>query len=169
MKRIATVASAVIIMAGAGFSGLAAASASAIPAATPATSGTEHFQLITASPAETRYQIIIYGVVTAAGIDISGNHNTNTVRLPGGTFKLSHSLGTPTVSLNPATCLAIFSAPARYTIKNGTGAYAGISGHGTAQFNELAVLARNSKGKCDQTKNPAAVQQVITGSGPLST
>ena len=40
------------------------------------------------------------------------------------------------------------------------------SGHGRYQLSILFVAARNSKGKCSQTKPPAAYQQIIKAHGP---
>ena len=69
--------------------GLTAASAS--QAAGAASSGTEHFQLMTTSAANNApSSIIARGVFTAGGVDHPGN-KVDTVVFPDGTFKIAHS------------------------------------------------------------------------------
>ena len=52
--------------------------------------------------------------------------------------------------------------------RHGTGAYAGISGHGIYRLNILIVGARNSAGKCSNKLPPTAFQQIIRAQGPVS-
>ncbi len=167
MKRIITIASAMLIAVGGGAVGLAA-SAAASTAATSA-SGTEHFELVTTSVGQTiTFHAIYYGVVTAAGTEVSpSSGNTDTVHLPGGTFKLVHT-APPGFKVNPKTCLAIATGTAKYKITGGTGRYAGISGKGTAVISEVGILGR-VKGACSENAAPAAFFIVVKGSGPLHT
>ena len=125
----------------------------------PAVSGTENFQLMSTSPTSNTARVIASGVFTAGGIDRQGS-KVDTLVFPNGTFKIAHSKGTGTPKLNPKTCL--FSATIHGTIalSGGTGAYKGISGKGTYQFNELAILAK-AGGKCTMTKPPTASQVII--------
>jgi hypothetical protein len=141
--------------------GLAAASAR------PATSGTETFHLMTTSSTSNTYSIIATGVFTAGGTDVSHN-GYDVATLSNGSFRINHpGRGKGKESLNPKTCLFTGNLTARYTLSNGTGAYAGISGSGTAHLSILAVAARNSAGKCSETLKPVAWQETITASGPV--
>jgi hypothetical protein len=49
---------------------------------------------------------------------------------------------------------------------SGTGRYAGISGHGTYRQRVLVVAPR-SHGKCDQTKPPVALENLVIGVVPV--
>lgn len=147
-------------------SGAGLAAASARPAAAHlASSGTERIYLMTTSGTSGKYTAIATGVFTAGGVDISGN-TTDTLKFPGGTFKVRHT-GAPhgKQALNPKTCLFTANLTASYTISAGTGSYAGISGSGKAALRILGVMARNSKGKCSETLPPKAWEQTITGKG----
>ena len=58
--------------------------------------------------------------------------------------------------------------PLRAAPSHGTGAYAGISGHGIYRLNILIVAARNAAGKCSDKLPPTAFQQIIKAQGPVS-
>ena len=146
--------------------GVTAASAASPAGARPGVSGTEHFSVMTTSPTSTRDSAIATGVFTAGGVDISGR-TVDTLKFPGGTFKVNHGAAHGKQTLNPKTCLFTASETGTYTISSGTGIYTGISGQGTAKISILAIAARNSKGQCSQTRTPVAWQQVIEGSGPI--
>jgi len=137
--------------------------AGAVRPADTASSGTEQFYLMTTLPGGSRYQVIATGLFTAAGIDISGN-TTDTVRLPGGSFKINH--GGPfhiiKESLNPKTCVGVFEATGGFTVGGGTGKYKGISGSGKATISDL-FLAPRTKGTCNVNATPVANQETITG------
>jgi hypothetical protein len=140
--------------------GLTAASAS--PAA--ASSGFEHFQIVTTSPTGPE-SIIARGVFTAGGVTHPGS-KVDTAVFSDGTFTIAHSGGTGTPRFNPKTCLGVITLNGTYRIGHGTGAYAGISGHGIYRLNILLVVARNSAGKCGN--KTVAYQQIIRAQGPLS-
>jgi hypothetical protein len=53
-------------------------------------------------------------------------------------------------------------------LSGGTGAYAGITGHGIYRLNILIVSARNSAGNCSNKLPPVAFQQIIKAQGPVS-
>ena len=174
-------AASVVVAAGTvAVSGLAPASASpaARPAASPAArpparpaaslsaSGTEHFQIMTTSETARTTHVIASGVFTAGGTDVSGN-KSDTIIFSGGTFKIRHFAGHGKQSFDPATCLLTINLHGTYKLKDGTGTYAGISGHGRYHLRILAVAARNSNGKCSQRKQPEAFEQIIRAHGPL--
>jgi hypothetical protein len=146
--------------------GLTAASASQVGA--PGSSGFEHFQLVNASVANNApSSIIARGVFTAGGVDHPGN-TVDTAVFPNGTFKIAHSGGTGTPRFNPRTCLGVITLNGTYRLSGGTGAYAGISGHGIYRLNIQTVAARNSAGKCSNKLPALAFQQIITAQGPVS-
>lgn len=156
---LASAAAASVIISGAG---VAAASPR------PAASGTEVFHLMTTSATARQLSLIATGVFTAGGVDISGS-TTDTVKFANGTFKINHpGKGTGTHSLNPKTCLFTSNATGKYTVSDGTGAYAGISGSGTAKISFLGIAARNSAGKCSTSLKPVSAQETIIGTGHVS-
>ena len=146
-----------------GGTGIAAASSHS------AATSTEHFQLMSTSGTSNKSSVIAYGAAfTAGGVDVSGAHNTDTVTFPNGSFKLVHKTTGGSQHLNSKTCLLTVTQTATYTLGNGTGAYAGISGSGKATLNILGIAARNSKGTCSQTLPPVAFHLVINASGPVT-
>jgi hypothetical protein len=154
----------VVAVAGAMATGLTAASASQAAGS----SGFEFFQLVNTNPANNApSSIIARGAFTAGGVDHPGS-KVDTVVFPNGTFKIAHSNGTGTPRFNAKTCLATFALNGTYKLSGGTGAYAGISGHGIYRLNILIVGARNSAGKCSQKLPPTAFQQIIKAQGPVS-
>jgi len=134
-----------------------------------ATTGTENFQLMTTSATGSNASIIASGVFTAPGVDHE-NQQANTAKFvfSNGTISLKHSKGTGQQSFNPKTCLLTINQHGTYALTGGTGSYAGITGSGKYQLSILAIGARNSAGKCSQTKAPVAFHQVINASGPVT-
>ena len=154
----------VVAVAGAMATGLTAASAGQAAGS----SGIEHFQLVNATVANNApSSIIARGVFTAGGVDHPGT-KVDTVVFPDGTFKIAHSNGTGTQRFNAKTCLGTIVLNGTYRLSGGTGAYAGISGHGIYRLNILIVGARNSAGKCSNKLPPTAFQQIIKAQGPVS-
>jgi hypothetical protein len=144
--------------------GLTAASASQAAGR----SGTEFFQLVNATVANNApSSIIARGVFTAGGVDHPGN-KVDTVVFPNGTLKIAHSNGTGTPRFNAKTCLTTIVLNGTYRLSGGTGAYAGIRGHGIYRLNILIVGARNAAGKCSNKLPPTAFQQIIRAQGPVS-
>jgi hypothetical protein len=146
-------------------SGIVAATA-APRAAGAGASGIEHFQFMTTSPTSGKATVIVQGVFTAGGVDIGTSPTTDTLRFPNGTIRLRHSPGTGTTSLNPHTCLLTVNLHGTQTLLGGTGKYAGITGHQTAQLHILAITAR-SHGRCTQNKPPVSFELLVRASGPV--
>ena len=134
-----------------------------------ATTGTEHFQMMSTSATASTDSVIASGVFTAPGVDHE-NQQANTAQFvfSNGTISLKHSKGTGQQSFNPKTCLLTINQHGTYALTGGTGSYAGITGSGKYQLSILAIGARNSAGKCSQTKAPVAFHQVINASGPVT-
>lgn len=139
-------------------------SLAAAASARPASSGTEHFQGMTTSQTST-FSLIASGVFTAVG-DTTLRDPT-IFRFPSGTIKLIPHLVQVKQTLNVHTCLLQESQRVTYKITGGTGAYAGIVGSGKSVLRELAVLARNSRGKCAPSLPAAAFQAIVTFTGPV--
>jgi hypothetical protein len=164
LRRMSRLVAVGVVVAAA--SGVWAGVASASSAASSATR-TEHFYLMTTQNSSSKYVVIATGAFTAHGTDISGN-TTDTVKLTGGGFKITHSgrIHITKEQLNPKTCFAVFSGTAHFTVGSGKGAYKGISGSGKATINEMAIFAK-SKGKCNSNANPVANEQTITGTAHI--
>ena len=149
-----------LVMAGpAGASSMASSGPAAV-------TGTEHVQIISTSPTSPLASVIVWGPVTAAGVDHQGN-TVDTVVFPGGTWKVQHSNGTGPQTFNPKTCLFTANLHGTFKILSGTGKYKGISGHGTYQLSIVALGAKTKKGACSQTAPPVAFHQVVNASGPV--
>jgi hypothetical protein len=144
-------------------SGIVAAAAA--PSGSSA-SGIERFQIMSTSANAIRDTVIAHGVFTAGGVDITTSPTTDTFKFPNGTIKVRHSPGTGPQSFNPRTCLITVHQHGTYTLRSGTGKYAGISGHGRYRLDILAVAAR-SHGKCNQNKPLVAFEQIIRAAGPV--
>jgi len=112
--------------------------------------------------------IILRGSITDGGVDHPGN-TVDTAVFASGSFKIAHSPGQGSPHFNPRTCLGLFAINGTYKLFGGTGAYAGISGHGIYRVNVTVVAARTSTGQCaGMNVPPAAFQQVIKAQGPVS-
>jgi hypothetical protein len=169
LNKLLAAAVAVVATGAVAVSGLTAASAAtAAPAPRSNVSGIEFLQLMTTSPTSNKASVIALGsVFTAGGTDHQGN-KTDLVVFPGGTFKIRHFKGRGTAHFNPATCLTRINRHGTYKMRDGTGTYAGISGHGRYRLRIRAVSARNSNGNCSRSKPLVAFQQIIKAHGPVT-
>lgn len=135
----------------------------AAASARPAGSGTEHIYLMSTQRSASKFEIVVAGLFTAAGTDISGR-TADSVKLPGGTFRANHPGPVRILKqqVNPRTCFFVFEASAKVTLSRGTGRYRGISGSGRALISDRGIFARNSKGTCNPNANPVASEETIT-------
>ena len=140
--------------------------ASAAPAASHATSGTEYFQVMSASVTPGPASVIARGVFAAAGQARLGDARTATITFPGGTIVLSHRPAKGSSRFYPATCLSVINQSGSYRIVRGTGRYAGISGHGTYQLS-LEIVAARVGGHCSSARPPLGQQELLRLSGPV--
>jgi hypothetical protein len=148
---------------------------SALPAASaapahvrPAASGTEHFQLVSTSGNTNGRPVIATGLFTAGGKDHVVNDSTDRFVFPNGTVTVKHSNAKGPQSFDPRTCLLRVNQHGTYRLTGGTGAYAGITGHGRYRLTILAVGARGANGTCTQKKAPLATELEIQAHGPAS-
>jgi hypothetical protein len=148
-------------------SGLTAASAApARPAAATAArtaTATVHFQEMTTANSPRHSTVIATGGFTAGGTDTVTGNLTDTFNFPGGTFKITHSKGHGSQSFDPHSCLFQLRQRGTYTLSNGTGQFAGISGHGRYLVTVLGV-SKKANGKC--ARQPIAIEQEIQAHGP---
>jgi hypothetical protein len=147
---------------------LAAVGASALalaPSAQAATSGTEYFEITIANTAEAA---TTHGLFADGGWDESGNTNYDVLHLSNGDLRITHPDSKITFqkfALNPDTCAASLTIRGGYTLGHGTGAYAGITGHGTYNA-RIHLVADRVDGVCDQNSAPLAETGIIRGNGP---
>jgi hypothetical protein len=163
MYRILAAATVAALAATIGITSAAAAPATAKPSVT----GTEHISIMSTSASpKAPESIIVTGVFTAGGKDVSGN-NVDAIKLPGGSFKIHHA-GPESQSLNAKTCLLAVNGTGTYKIAGGKGAYKGISGSGKYKLTIRAITARTAAGKCNTNAAPVAWQFMVMAKGPVS-
>ena len=164
--RTRLLAGAAAAMAAAALSGIGLSSATASPA-TAAWTGTEHFYLMSTQQTADRSAVIMTGVFTLGGLDIAGN-TTDTIRLPGGSFKIHHGgqVHVLTQQFNSSTCLGSFRGSVRFTIGGGTVKWTGITGSGTATVSDLSI-GRRTNGKCNANARPLVSEQRITATASV--
>lgn len=131
----------------------------------PAISGIAHSYEVSSSPTSDKTPVIVTGLFTAGGIDISTGPTTDLLKFPGGTYKSRIHGVRSKQTTSKKTCLFQQTARGRYTNFGGTGKYAGISGSGTFVYKVLAVLARNPEGKCLAAARPVTFESVLTAQG----
>ena len=132
----------------------------------PAVSGTEYVQVMSTSVTAGTGPVIAYGPVTAVGTAPIGPQPVGTAMFPDGTITISHHQGKGSVHVNPKTCLVTIAGTGTYKVLRGSGAYAGITGHGTYRLSIVQIAARVS-GTCSQTAPLVASQELLQLSGPV--
>ena len=171
MKRLATIAAAVLTL-------VLAASSAAWASAAVCRSGTE---VIAASTTDLA---IILAKVPVLPAKASGVVNTEgTVALGGpanGTSPLDFRAGKLTVrhtktsggtqSLNPKTCVLSFSEGGVYTVVGGTGKFSGATGHGKYRIRVIIRVQRLKNGTCNTSPSayPISGRASFLAHGPLS-
>jgi hypothetical protein len=156
LRRMSRLVAAGAVVAAAGGVWVGVANAAS---ASPATSGTEHFYLMTTSGTATTIPLIANGVFTASGVDHEGN-TVDTAAFTNGTFKITHSGGVGGApKVNPHTCFFTFTGKGKFTVGHGTGAYKGISGSGRVVISIVGILGRTHSGACSENGKPVAWQQ----------
>jgi hypothetical protein len=135
------------------------------PGAFADTSGTERFQITIANNNEA---VVAHGLFTDAGSDETSNTNYDVLVLSAGEVRLTHPDSKVTYSnfhINNNTCFATITEQGAYTLGHGTGAYAGVHGHGTYNAKIQAVFAMSS-GVCNGDSAPTGETGVINAHGP---
>ena len=128
-------------------------------------SGTQHFQLVSASLSGKNNPVVAYGAFNASGTDNATSKTKDTFTFPGGSFRVTHKNTRSRQHFSKRTCAGVVNQRGTYKISNGTGRYAGISGHGRFRVRVLLVTRHTSSG-C--SRKPIAVQTMIRAHGPVS-
>jgi hypothetical protein len=165
----------------AGAIGLAASTATAVPAAA-ATTGSETFKgtIVTSGVSGTR--TVITSVIIAKGAFTGVGRIVEVPNLPGdpdnvsrddlvfasGTMHLKSTNLDFSVSVNPRSCVATATIHQTGEIVGGTGQFAAATGTGTGTVTGPAVLARNPDGSCDFSHDPLHEVDMFTSTGTLS-
>jgi hypothetical protein len=144
----------------------AAAAVVALGVALPAgaSTGTEHFTILSNDPAEDATAIVIAnGPVHARGTDITVSNTNDRFVFPDGNLKLHHSTtaGTSKDTFDPTTCYSTHTERGTFVITRGTGAYKGATGSGTYRL-KVAVVG------CDENSPPEYFSLVVHAVGDLT-
>jgi hypothetical protein len=147
---------------------VAAATSLAISGAATAapTTKTEHFSFISTSATQSSFSAIATGAFTDGGTALLPS-GKGTLKLSGGTIKVTAKAGRVKNNFDTKTCLGVSVQPGTYKIVSGTRSYAGISGSGkyVAKFTQVGAIVG---GKCSMKANPVASQAIILASGPVT-
>jgi hypothetical protein len=130
-----------------------------------AVTGTEHFQIVSASISGKRSPVVVYGVFNARGVDVTTGNTTDRFKFPGGSFRVTHKNTSSHQHFNTRTCAGTFRQLGTYKLSHGRGNYAGISGHGHFALRGL-IVARHTAHGCSH--RPIAVQVIIQAHGPVT-
>jgi hypothetical protein len=106
------------------------------------------------------------GAFTAGGTaNLLSGHGT--LKVPGGTIKVTSKAKPAKTKGSLKTCLEAVTQNGTYKLTGGTGAYAGITGSGKFKLKGAYVFP-TVNGKCSGKGNPVAGQVAVTGSGPVT-
>jgi len=130
-----------------------------------AVTGTEHFQIVSATISGKRSPVVIYGAFNDRGVDVTTGQTTDRFVFPGGSFRVTHKNTSSHQHFNTRTCAGTFRQAGTYTLSHGRGKYAGISGHGHFALRGLIVNRHTAHG-C--SRSPIAVQVIIQAQGPAT-
>ncbi|MBV9817498.1 MAG: hypothetical protein JOZ07_04020 [Solirubrobacterales bacterium] len=127
-------------------------------------SGTEHFTFVsTATGNSNRSSAILTGAFVDGGTAILPGKGKATLALrKGKIFAQPSNQSKAKMTVDKTACYATFSQSGKVKLTGGTGAYAGITGHGS--FKSVGSLVGPFKnGKCDVNASPVAAQFATSG------
>lgn len=101
---------------------------------------TEYFHVVSTKPSGPG-TIIVTGVVNAGGTEEPGRA-IDQATFAGGSFRIDHSVGQPTVRFDPATCVGAITQVGPFQVIDATGDMAGLAGSGRYVFSALYTTAR---------------------------
>lgn len=104
----------------------------------------EYFHVESTNPAGPG-AIVITGVVNAGGVEHPGRA-IDGATFAGGTFRIDHSAGRPTVHFDPATCVGTITQNGPFSVIDGTGRFAHLAGSGRYEFRAIYTTASGAKG-----------------------
>lgn len=108
----------------------------------------EHFDVVSTNPAGPG-TIIVTGPVNAGGTEKPGRA-VDTATFAGGSFRIDHSTGQPTVHFDPTTCVGTITQVGPFSVIDATGDMSGLAGSGRYLFRALYITAR-AGGHCSST------------------
>jgi hypothetical protein len=109
---------------------------------------TEYFHVVSTKPSGPG-TIIVTGVVNAGGTEKPGRA-IDGATFAGGSFRIDHSAGQPTVRFDPATCVGTITQAGPFKVIDATGDMTGLAGSGRYVFHALYTTAR-AAGRCSAT------------------
>jgi hypothetical protein len=109
---------------------------------------TEYFHVVSTKPSGPG-AIIVTGVVNAGGTEKPGRA-IDGATFAGGSFRIDHSAGQPTVRFDSATCVGTITQVGPFEVIDATGDMAGLVGSGRYIFHALYTTARVA-GHCSST------------------
>jgi hypothetical protein len=109
---------------------------------------TEYFHVVSTKPSGPG-TIIVTGVVNAGGTEKPGRA-IDGATFAGGSFRIDHSAGQPTVRFDPATCVGTITQAGPFEVIDATGDMGGLAGSGRYVFQALYTTARVA-GHCSST------------------
>ena len=131
----------------------------------------EHFTAMSTNTAvnSTTSTLIATGAFTDGGKDRVLSNHKDRFKFADGSFLVTHK-GKQHITFNAKKCLLAGKGHGTFVLSKGTGAYAGISGHGKYVLSIAGVGQRTSNGKCDASNNapPVAFEQLIRAHGKVS-
>ncbi len=104
------------------------------------TARTEYFRVVSTKPSGPG-TIIVTGVVNAGGTEKPGRA-IDGATFASGSFRIDHSVGRPTVRLDPATCVGTITQVGPFKVIDATGDMGGLAGTGRYVFRALYTTAR---------------------------
>lgn len=109
---------------------------------------TEYFHVVSTQPSGPG-TIIVTGVVNAGGTEQPGRA-IDGATFAGGSFRIDHSAGQPTVRFDSATCVGTITQVGPFEVIDATGDMGGLAGSGRYVFQALYTTARVA-GHCSST------------------
>jgi hypothetical protein len=130
-------------------------------------SGTEHFTFVTTGSSN-HFSAILTGAFDDGGTAILPGQGRGTIKLQQGTiYAHPTSKSKPQMTFNRKDCFSTYRQSGTVVVTGGTGAYAGITGHGTyTSAGEFVGPIVN--GRCDTSNSAKAVATQFEISGTLT-
>jgi hypothetical protein len=109
------------------------------------------------------------GVFDRSGTDTRRN-SSDVLRFGNGKLVVAHpnsGITGGSRDFDPTTCRYTFTQTGTYSIKFGTGAYAGATGHGHYSVTGSGLAQRNPDGSCNFDSQPVSEKSVVHAHGPF--
>jgi len=111
---------------------------------------TEYFQ-VASTRAAGPGAIVITGALSAGGVEQPGR-SIDRATFAGGSFRINHSVGHPTVRFDRSSCVGTLSEVGPFEVFDATGPFTALEGHrGTYRFHAVFTDAKGPTGCTDTT------------------